>query len=467
MRPYFKITFLPMIMLVLSLSTLAGDDAFVTGKIIERVAEIAEPTQSYALYLPSSYDPKKRYPIIYAFDPVGRGSLGVRSYQKAAEKYGYIVVGSNDSQNGVDAVKLTPILNNLLHDTNDRLSIDGGRVLATGFSGGARVATALANACRDCVFGVIGSGAGFSEGVAVSKSLPFIFLGTSGIDDFNYSELRDLQKKLTSTGITNRLLTFDGQHQWPPEPIADLAIEWFEIQEMKAGKQSKDDAVIASVFAARAQRADALIGAKNNMAAHDELVSLVADFSGWLDTSAITKKLTDLERSREYKDELRAETEGFKTQAAQMDEIIGLEEMLSSPSRADMFPQLRQRVRDLRTHFDDAVDSPQRRLSRRVLNGVFVSMFQGALLSDERNRKYDDALAKLDLATEIAPKNAEVQYDRARLFALNKNKKKAVEALSKAIELGFKNVERIAQEQAFDAIRQDENFVRAVKGMTP
>ncbi|HEV7701642.1 MAG TPA: hypothetical protein VGO43_15535, partial [Pyrinomonadaceae bacterium] len=178
-------------------------------------------------------------------------------------------------------------------------------------------------------------------------------------------------------------------------------------------------------------------------------------------------KLTDLERSREYKDELRAETEGFKTQAAQMDEIIGLEEMLSSPSRADMFPQLRQRVRDLRTHFDDAVDSPQRRLSRRVLNGVFVSMFQGALLSDERNRKYDDALAKLDLATEIAPKNAEVQYDRARLFALNKNKKKAVEALSKAIELGFKNVERIAQEQAFDAIRQDENFVRAVKGMTP
>jgi hypothetical protein len=56
------------------------------GTIVKTVAAKAEPAQTYALYLPSSYDPHRRWPVLYAFDPLARGSLPVECFRDAAEK---------------------------------------------------------------------------------------------------------------------------------------------------------------------------------------------------------------------------------------------------------------------------------------------------------------------------------------------------------------------------------------------
>src|SRR5947207_802464 len=74
------------------------------GKVIPKIICSANPQQSYALYLPSQFSPNKRWPIIYAFDPGARGQAAVETIQAAAERYGYIVVGSNNSRNGREAV---------------------------------------------------------------------------------------------------------------------------------------------------------------------------------------------------------------------------------------------------------------------------------------------------------------------------------------------------------------------------
>src|SRR3954463_3577923 len=70
------------------------------GKISDDVKCLAEPSQSYALYLPSNYTPERPWPVILAFDPGARGRVPVERYQVAAETYGYIVAGSNQSRNG-------------------------------------------------------------------------------------------------------------------------------------------------------------------------------------------------------------------------------------------------------------------------------------------------------------------------------------------------------------------------------
>ncbi len=49
---------------------------------------------SYALYLPTTYAPAKAWPIIYFFDPGGRGRRPVELYKDVAEKYGFVIVGS-------------------------------------------------------------------------------------------------------------------------------------------------------------------------------------------------------------------------------------------------------------------------------------------------------------------------------------------------------------------------------------
>jgi hypothetical protein len=71
----------------------------VPGVVLDQIPCDVDPTQSYAVYLPSSYTPLKRWPIIYAFDPEARGRVPVNLYKEVAEKYGYIIVGSNNSRN--------------------------------------------------------------------------------------------------------------------------------------------------------------------------------------------------------------------------------------------------------------------------------------------------------------------------------------------------------------------------------
>src|SRR5215472_8959614 len=131
------------------------------GTVISHLNTLDDPAQSYAVYLPSHYSPDRLWPIIYAFDPFARGKTAVDVYKDAAEKYGYIVVGSNNSRNGPGAPQLAAG-QALWLDTHRRFAIDKNRVYTTGLSGGARVATSFALYCSNCaVVGVIAHGAGY------------------------------------------------------------------------------------------------------------------------------------------------------------------------------------------------------------------------------------------------------------------------------------------------------------------
>src|SRR4051794_8103192 len=94
-----------MLSLILFLSLTAQTAGnFPSGQIIPDVKCASDASQSYALYLPSNYTPDRTWPIIFGFDPGGRGQNAVDRYQAAAEKYGYIIAGSNNSRNGSSEV---------------------------------------------------------------------------------------------------------------------------------------------------------------------------------------------------------------------------------------------------------------------------------------------------------------------------------------------------------------------------
>jgi len=69
------------------------------GQIVEKVVCARDANQSYALYLPANYVGTRKWPVIYAFDPGARGRVPVERFKEAAEKFGWIIVGSNNSRN--------------------------------------------------------------------------------------------------------------------------------------------------------------------------------------------------------------------------------------------------------------------------------------------------------------------------------------------------------------------------------
>ena len=331
----------------------------VAGEIIDRVICAADPSQSYALYVPKQYTPSRPWPVIFAFDPGARGRVPVERYQAAAERYGYIVAGSNNSRNG--GTEFPKVLAALTNDVASRLAVDPKRVYLAGMSGGARTALGVALASK-AIAGVIASSAGYPD-TTVRKTLSFPLFATAGTEDFNHLEMRKLDRALTSP---HRLAIFDGGHVWLSSELATQAMEWMELLAMKGGLKPRDEGEIDRLLASRVTAA----GNGNEKDTFRALQAIADDFQGLRDVSAHANRAAELGRDKDVRAALDAERDEDRQEEATLIEMNALAARLRSPARRTTLGQLRQKWMDLSAKATSDVNSPERQLARRVLSAL-------------------------------------------------------------------------------------------------
>ena len=333
------------------------------GVIVDDVKCEGDPTQSYALYVPSAYSHDKLWSLLIAFHPGARGRLMVEKYQAAAEQYGYIVAGSNTSRNGPWSISAAAV-QAMSADLGRRFAIDAQRIYLTGMSGGARVAMQVALGKSNNIAGVIASSAGYPDSQPRS-SVPFAVFGTTGSEDFNYIEMRLLDRKLTSP---HYLAVFNGGHTLPPDAVAIEAIEWMELQAMKSGRRTRDAALVERLFEKR-QRAIAETTDAAELV--HRLDALVADFKSLRDVTAETNRAKDLARQPDVKKALARERGTDDAEARLIGDIFDLEAALGDDSRhLAALSGLRDRLKKLSEKAAAADDTPERSQARRVLRAI-------------------------------------------------------------------------------------------------
>ena len=306
---------------ILCCATLLAQDAahFSPGTVVPKVVCAGNPQQSYALYLPSSYSSAKRWPIIYVFDPGGRGPIAVEAIRAAAEKYGYIVVASNNSRNGAEAIS-TEAANSMWHDTAPRFSIDEHRRYFAGMSGGARMATALAISCKGCVAGVVANAAGFPQGQKPSRALKFAYFAGLGNADFNFLEFVELRRELEESAMHYRVRVFEGWHGWAPPEVWQEALHWMELQAVRSGVLNHDSTWVQESYHEATERASRLLGKGDILEAFREYGFAVRDFSGLADISSAQKELAALTNSKQLKKAQKQELSAADQQRRLMSE---------------------------------------------------------------------------------------------------------------------------------------------------
>jgi predicted esterase len=332
------------------------------GEIVADVRCAADPTQGYALYVPSSYTPGRGWSLLMGFHPAARGRAIVEKYRAAAEAYGYIVAASNNSRNGEGAVSAHAV-SAMSIDLATRFAIDPARVYLTGMSGGARVAMQVALG-KNRIAGVIASSAGYPD-ARPRHSVPFAVFGTAGTDDFNYSEMRQLEQALKTP---HRLVIFEGGHTLPPDPVATDAIEWMELQAMSSGLRTRDEALIARLFEKREQ---AIATAGQSAAAVHLLRGLAADFKGLRDVSAATARADALAKQQDVKAALARERADDDAETRLVYQIATLEAGLRSEEQAtESLGQLRDLLARLWKEAGAEANSAERSRARRVLRVI-------------------------------------------------------------------------------------------------
>ncbi len=190
--------------------------------------EADKRTYSYAVRLPSKYNSKIKWPVLFCFDPDGNGEGAARRFAYAAENLGWIVAGSLDAKNG----PWEPIMSAqeaMFKDISKRFSVDEKRYYAAGFSGGARMSFLIAYKHPDQFKGVVACGAGFPD-IAYRVSKNVAVYRCAGKKDPNLQEVRDLFGKLRLAGAKEHLQEFEGGHEWPPSDVISQALDWLAKQ---------------------------------------------------------------------------------------------------------------------------------------------------------------------------------------------------------------------------------------------
>lgn len=268
--------------------------ALVPGQIADVFCE-SDSTQSYALYLPSTYEPAKRWPIIYFFDPGGRGRRPLELYQQAAEKYGFIFAGSNNSRNfSNDQWKSVSAI---WQDTHARLALDERRTYTSGFSGGARVAGAMALNCPKCqIAGVIAHGAGYPSNQLGSQDKLLYFFAV-GDHDFNWPEVMKIRREREEHDQPYRVRVFSGSHQWAPPDVLEDAVEWLVLKAMQSGGLAPDQSFIERRFQAILEQVAK--GERRKDSLEDERLSLAS--LGFFRTEGCERGAEEVGRAEELR----------------------------------------------------------------------------------------------------------------------------------------------------------------------
>ncbi len=419
-------------------ATVASAQPQLVGRLLE-VASSKDPQQRFALYVPKSYTSEKAWPVIFCFDPLARGREPVERLQAAAEKYGYLVAGSLNSRNGPWDANLAAI-QAMVGEVDAHFHLDARRVYTAGLSGGARVATQLA--LSGMAKGVIACSAGFPQSdEGIPSQVPFVFFGTAGTEDFNCAELRRLDWALDDRHATHRVVVFEGSHEWASAELLTQAVEWLELQAMRAGTKARDEAFIKSELAARV----AAIPAAPAGAVWRACKEIAADFDGLAHVGDIAKRAAQLATTRDVQAWRKADRDLVARETALAGELAQLA-FDGSTALA------KKKVGELRALAEATAESPERLMARRILAGQAMAARENVRGMIERG-ELNTAASLLEVSIAIRPEQARNYFDLARVRALDGDKPRALEALQQAAAHGFSDATRADEEPAFAKLK--------------
>ncbi len=270
------------------------------GSIIDSIPVNGSENDHYALYLPMSFSPDSLSSIVFIFEPAGRGKIGIEPFIESAESYGHILVSSNNIRNG-PYDRNFELANKWFTEVFSNFSIHKNQIYLAGFSGGSRLASAIA-VLTDQIEGVIACGGGFSQNPAHTPYKPgFSYVGLCGNRDMNFMEMHGVRAYLNKLNITNTLITYEGEHRWPPSEQLLLAFDWLAVEAHKKDKKTQ-----AAEWLANSYRKAVLQARQNSekgwsLQTAEAYERIIQTYDPLFTVDSISTKLSQLKKSKKYK----------------------------------------------------------------------------------------------------------------------------------------------------------------------
>ena len=431
---------------------------FDQGSVIDTVKVINKVGQTYALYIPEQYEKNKKWPVIFIFEPGARGALAVDTFKIAAEKYGYIIAASNVSRNGNLFENNYETINLMINDVLKKFNIDQSRQYVSGFSGGCRLATAVATLNTN-ICGVIGCGAGLpdSKEFHPTKESQFIYFGLVGKRDMNYLQMFDQEKYFNDLKIKNRLRIFNAGHEWPSSLLITEAVEWLELNSMFEKKAERNLTFIDKQVQVRKKLTEILL--RNNLLLEYEhqLNSFISDFEDYTNINSYKEQIENIRSSKDYKKQEKIVCKIYKTERKYREEYIKAANKLvfERPVPDSIKVWWENEIKFLKKQEKKGPIEKQESASR-LLNMISTISIEWSY-SRISIKDFEGASELIKLGLLIYPESTYYHYTNARIQCLTGNVKGAIKSLEKSVEFGLKTKKHL-DDPVFDILKNNKRF---------
>lgn len=425
------------------------------------IPTLSDPTQSWELYLPGSFVPSRKWPVLILFDPRSRGRAAGELFRQAADEFGWVLASSNNTMSDGPAEPNARAINAMIPDVMKRLPIDEKRIHAGGFSGGAVLAWTV-GLKGNYLAGVISVG-GRPAPEHLALTPKFALFSTAGDADFNFQPTRELDAIAARAGVPHRLEFFPGPHSWCPPETARAAVLWLEILAMRDGRAARDAARIERTLAAELVAAEALAAAGDALGAgrkFTEIGETFAGIGGQPELSLAARRADELLSSAAAKSAVKEEkaAEKYESQTfRRIGEAAARLRVAESPIA----------VGELR-HLLGIEEAERRRDAGGILGAAAIRALAaiqvqlGFYLTQElfAAGDYRRAVPGLTLATELAPGSSFLLYNLACAQARSGLPEGALASLERALDHGLVQPSQIATDADLASLRDRPEFAR-------
>ncbi len=407
------------------------------GKVIPKISCKSNPALSFALYLPSSYDTSRKFPVIIFFDPHGSGNFVVTKYHHLAEEFGEILIGSNDSKNGLSFEQTNQIANTLVSEVISRLSVEN-EVTLSGFSGGARVALSSAMSNQN-VSSVIYCGAAMP---VQNGSRIFSALGFAGVNDMNYADVIGFDQSLRSTSYNHFLIEWNGKHEWPDSASFRDAFYWLTFNRMRAHEISFNTEMTQQFVDENNKR----LKSANDLTKEATLEKVVFFLDGLYSVDKYKAQVIEIQQNPSYEKELNDKQKVLQQETAMKQQYV------------DDF-----QTKDLNWWKTEiarisAIKDPQQKPMYQRLLG-FISLAGYSISNNSiQQGKFPMAEKMLAIYKLADPKNSDQPFLEACMYAKQGKSDEAIQSLQRAVDLGLNDLTKILSEPSLASLKQNEKF---------
>lgn len=443
----------------ISINLFSQGDLFSKGVIIDSIWVDKNLGESFAFYAPGSYDASRPTPVIFIFEPMARGKTGIEPFILAAETYGYVLVCSNNSKNG-PYDRNYEIAARLFNKITSELNINPKLIYTAGFSGGGRLASALA-ANSDQIQGVVSCGAAYNmdSGNLPSTQL-FSFATIMGDEDMNYYELAFTDKYLDKISLSHEIFTFEINHRWPDNEHILIAFDWMQLEAYKKLLLPVDTSVIDRIYKKFYHQARLKEESNDLLGSVGEYRRILNSFNRYYQLDSIREKVDRISQSKNY-----------GSQKKMNEAILETEKNLTYDYLNRFGSDLEKKSYNLawwNNHIEklkkkqESKSKMEQKMYKRLLYRLYAHAIETVNYTDQI-KTLEQRMFCYDLCIFIYPGNP-VPYLRQIGIAMALDKPDlALDYLEKLLESGYENRDYILDNLPLQALQNNDRFEKLMK----